>query len=296
MSHPSGQPHDGAEADREAVVAYYDALTELVASHPLGLMSYHTGLRSAETKSDKDAVLRQNHTLTEGCGLGPAHRVLDAGCGWGGPAVWIAETFGASVVGLTNCPRHIGVASRYAGERGVAHLVEFRLGDFMDMPFPDDSFDTVLNQESVCYASDNLGYLRGVRRVLKPGGRWQAVDYFWSGAPLSTAQEEIRAAVEAGFHVPPRPSCRQMLAALAQAGFRQMRERTLTDEAARSARSVARQWDVFGAWARAATGYRISQANVDAFRLYDRGLREGVFSYHLISGVAGTAAERRADG
>ena len=62
-------------------------------------------------------------------------------------AIWLARDYGVQDVGLTNCESHVALA---AEQRGVDHLVEFHYGDFMDMPFPDGSFDAVLNHETYC--------------------------------------------------------------------------------------------------------------------------------------------------
>ena len=59
----------------------------------------------------------------------------------------------------------VAVATRKAHERGAGHLVEFRHGDFMDLPFADATFDIVLNHESLCYAVDKFACLQGARLI-----------------------------------------------------------------------------------------------------------------------------------
>ena len=175
---------------------YYSALTDLAVNHPADLLAIHYGLWGPDTKSDEEALLRANQTLVRGCNLGPGQQVLDAGCGVGGMAIWLAKEYDVHVIGLTNCEPHVGLAMEQAEQRGVGHLVEFRYGDFMEMPFPNAWFDAVLNHETYCYAPDKLTYLQGVQRVLKPGGRWQAVDGFLGDKLLSESEET------AGTHRP----------------------------------------------------------------------------------------------
>ncbi len=78
--------------------------------------------------------------------------LLDVGCGIGGTAITLAKTYGVSVTGLTICEPHIAVATQHAEQRGVGHLVNFRYGDFMDLPFPDagfvDIWETNLSSEA----------------------------------------------------------------------------------------------------------------------------------------------------
>ena len=186
--HPAGEP-----AWETSVAEHYAALTDRMVNFGGDLLACHFGLWGPDTTNDREALLRANHTLVQGCDLGPGRRVLDAGCGVGGTAITLAEAYGVRVTGLTICEPHVAVATEHAEQRGVGHLVDFRYGDFMDLPFPEASFDAVLNHESFCYAPDKLAYLRGVRRVLKPGGRWQALEGLRTGTPMSEAQEEVHA-------------------------------------------------------------------------------------------------------
>ena len=165
----SSQP--ARDAQRElSVPALYTAITPAMVVSNEDLLSCHFGLWGPDTETDREALLRANRVLAGGCNLEPGTHWLDAGCGVGGTAIYLAETHGVNVTGLTNCEPHVALAAKQAERRGVGHLVEFRHGDFMDLPFAGASFDAVINHESFCYAPDKVAYLQGVRRVLKPGG------------------------------------------------------------------------------------------------------------------------------
>lgn len=58
-------------------------------------------------------------------------RVLDVGCGVGGPAREIVKFTGANVVGLNNNDYQIDRATHYAKKEGLAHKLSFTKGDFM---------------------------------------------------------------------------------------------------------------------------------------------------------------------
>lgn len=58
-------------------------------------------------------------------------RVLDVGCGVGGPAREICKFTGANIVGLNNNDYQIARATRYAEKEGLAHKLSFTKGDFM---------------------------------------------------------------------------------------------------------------------------------------------------------------------
>ena len=285
MNHGEAAPNEEAEMGG-SVSGYYDALTEFILKKNPETLSIHRGLWGPGTKANRQGLDRANRTLTQGCGLGPGKRVLDAGCGVGGTAITLAEEYGVRVTGLTNCGPHVAVAAQKAQERGVGHLVEFLEGDFMDLPFADESFDAVLNQESFCYAVDKPAYLQGVYRVLKPGGRWQALDgELLSGAPMTEAHRALLAALERDWRMPPIVSWRDVPAMLEEAGFTGIEERDLSAEAQPSAERTRKDYLLFSLFVP-----EIIKANPAVRKFLDgavysaQGLSEGVLTYRFLSG------------
>ena len=279
------QQADNGTEPGASLPEYYDALTDAAVNHPAGLLAIHYGLWGPDTKSDREALLRANQTLARGCDLGPGQRVLDAGCGVGGTAIWLAQEFGVQVTGLTNCEPHVALATEQAEQRGVGHLVEFRYGDFMEMPFPDACFDAVLNHETYCYAPDKLSYLRGVYRVLKPGGRWQAVDGFLSDKLLSESEEAIHARMQRGWHTMPLERWRNVLVTLDQAGFEEIGEQDLDSEVAPATEKLCKLWKLFMPFFTPPSRSWAYEEFMEGVVNFDEGLRQGVFTYRLIFGA-----------
>lgn len=264
----------------------YAALTEHVEMSGGNAPVLHRGLWGPDTTTHRESLLRAKHTLVQGCDLGPGRHVLDAGCGLGATAIWLAEAHGVRVTGLTNCAPHVEVAARHAERRGLGHLVEFHCGDFMALPFPDASFDAVLNQESLTYAEDKLAYLRGVYRVLKPGGRWQALEGLLSGEPMSDAQQGLHATMQQAWRTPPLEPWVTVLATLEEAGFEDIRDRDLSAEAARSRETFRKSWPLM-----ALINPQIGEMNravrefMEGAFNYAQGLHEGAFVYRFVSGA-----------
>ena len=283
MERTSKPPAQATE--KSSVVAdHYAGLTEALAKYTGDMLACHCGLWGPDTTSERDALVRSNHRLVHGCDLGPGSRVLDAGCGVGGTAIFLAEKYGAHVSGLTICEPHVEAAAEHARQRGVSQLVDFRCGDFMDMPYADATFDAVLNHESFCYATDRPAYLRGVHRVLKPGGRWQAVEFYLSGGAMSEEEQEIAAAVSRYSHMPPLAAWRDVTAMLGDAGFEDIREEDLSAEVLPATEEARKRWLLFVFMTNPGSPPPYSDLQW-ASAAVDAGLRKNILSCRFISGA-----------
>ena len=69
-------------------------------------------------------------------------RVLDIGCGWGGLGIYLAETAGADVTGITLSTEQLLIANARAEESRLARSAKFLLQDYRDI---DGSFDRVVS-------------------------------------------------------------------------------------------------------------------------------------------------------
>jgi ubiquinone/menaquinone biosynthesis C-methylase UbiE len=124
-----------------------------------------------------EAVHRTSRKVTDTLGLRAGERVLDAGCGPGETAVYLATQFGVDVTGITVSDYEIEQGNRRAAVAGVAERARFQYGDFMELSFPDNSFDAVLALESLQNAPDLAQVLGEFHRVLRPGGRLTFSDF-----------------------------------------------------------------------------------------------------------------------
>ena len=158
------------------VIRYY--LDSAWAFETLWGPDMHYGYWGKGVRNQRQASRRMNVKLVERISVTEDDYVLDAGCGIGGNAVWLAKKYGCKVVGVTIVPEQIRTAKRRAREAGVENLCEFVLMDYMNLQFPDETFTVVMGLESICYADPKSEFIRGVYRVLKPGGRFGMADGF----------------------------------------------------------------------------------------------------------------------
>jgi len=97
-------------------------------------------------------------------------RLLDLGCG-PGACTWFMAREGFTVSGIDGAKTAIALAQeRMASENLPA---EFRVGDFQSLPWPNEYFDGVVDNASLCHTSWNVAQaaVGEILRVLRPGGR-----------------------------------------------------------------------------------------------------------------------------
>jgi SAM-dependent methyltransferase len=109
--------------------------------------------------------------LAELLGLAGSEHVLDVGSGLGGPSRFLASRYGVHVSGVDLTAEFVEVAQMLTRRTGLEGRVDYRQGDALDLPFADQSFDVVWSQNAAMNIADRDRLYRGMRRVLKPGGR-----------------------------------------------------------------------------------------------------------------------------
>jgi len=205
-------------------------------------LSMHFGYHDDDHESLNDAVINLTRVIADKADVSEGDRVLDAGCGVGGSAIWLAENRGASVDGVNINEMQIRKARRGATERGVDDRVAFHVYDYTDTPFEDDSFDVVWAVESVCHTDDETEFLREARRLLKEDGVLVVADGF-----LSKPQEELtgdeQKGVEAmleGMAAPSLATVDEFREMLVDEGFREVEFENKYDAVLPSARKIYR--------------------------------------------------------
>jgi SAM-dependent methyltransferase len=126
---------------------------------------------AASDESDRLCIQLYQHAL--GAVVVRDKDVLEVGSGRGGGASYVGRYLRPlSVTGLDLSQEAVDLCNRHRKAPGLAFLC----GDAQSMPFPDRSFDTVLNIESShCYPSMGR-FLAEVHRVLRPGGSFLFAD------------------------------------------------------------------------------------------------------------------------
>jgi len=125
--------------------------------------------------------LAATRDLAELAGITAGMSVLDVGSGVGGPARFLAATYGCAVTGVDLSEPFVE-AARYLTERtGQTGQVRFECASALKLPFEDERYDAAFLQHVAMNIADRTQLYREIRRVLKRGGRFATYDVVLKG-------------------------------------------------------------------------------------------------------------------
>lgn len=194
--------------------------------------SFHFASRY-KFESFAESIRRHEYQLASKLALEPKSRILDVGCGIGGPMRNIARFTQCHVTGLTLNPYQVERGNELCEkDTTVKHLSRSTQGDFMEMPFAAGSFDAAYAIEATCHAPDRVGVYSEIRRVLKPGSifacyEWCMTDRYIPGNPQ---HEKIKKQIEEGDGLPDICHTSVCLHAMEMAGFEILEARDLAKD------------------------------------------------------------------
>ena len=161
-------------AYNRAVERYYDTTLDLY--EELWGEHVHHGYWNPGERPDADGADRHAATdrlvreLVDYARVPRGATVLDAGCGIGGPALYLAGALGCTVDGVTLSAAQAARANEKANAAGLADRARFRQQDVLATGCPDASFDVVWALESLMHFPDRAAFFAEAARLLRPGG------------------------------------------------------------------------------------------------------------------------------
>ncbi|XP_043692321.1 cycloartenol-C-24-methyltransferase-like isoform X2 [Telopea speciosissima] len=190
--------------------------------------SFHFASRW-KAESLQESKKRHEHFIALQLGLKHGQKVLDVGCGIGGPLREIARFSLTSITGLNINEFQISRGTELNRIAGVDNTCNFVKADFMKMPFPDNTYDAIYAIEATCHAPDMLGCFKEIYRVLKPGQCFAAYELCLTDSfdPNNQEHQRIKEGIAVGNGLADMWSTRQCLEALRLAGFQILWEKDL---------------------------------------------------------------------
>lgn len=252
-------------------------------------LALHYGYWDDGIADHVDALHRMNAVLAERAGIDSGARVLDAGCGWGGSSIWLAQHRSAICQGINIEPEQVQKAREKAAEAGVTENTRFSVADYTDTGFESGSFDVVWAIESVCHAADKRDFTREAARLLKPGGRLVVADFLRASRALESRDEALLQSWFYQWAVPDLDTPEEFVQAIRDAGLKDVEVEDATDRIRPSAVRLHRL-----GWATAplALLFRLvrihnadQHANWKSSILQQRSLKRGLWRYGIFSAV-----------
>jgi cyclopropane-fatty-acyl-phospholipid synthase len=163
-----------------------------------------------------DAQLAKKRHIAAKLLVRPGDRVLDIGSGWGGLGLYMAETTGANVTGVTLSAEQLQVSNARAAEKSLGQSVKFLLEDYRDIPGPYerivsvgmfehvgvDFYDTYFKRCAELLTDDGVMLLHSIGRSEGPDATnpWIA-KYIFPGGYIPALSEVLPSIERAGLLV-----------------------------------------------------------------------------------------------
>lgn len=140
-------------------------IDQVLREHIAGVDEFH--IRGSEVSRELAAGLVLND-----------QKVLDLGCGIGGPARMLAAEFNCKVTGIDLSHEFIRTAKALSSLVGLQDKTEFIQASALDLPFEDEYFDMVWTQHVQMNIEDKRTFYSEAHRVLKQEGKLVYYDIF----------------------------------------------------------------------------------------------------------------------
>lgn len=130
-------------------------------------------------------------------------RLLDVGCGSGGPSLRVARLTECQVVGVEIQNEAVAEGTRLAREAGLEGRVSFLRADAREtLPFGDGSFDAILCIDAINHLSDRPRVIGDWARLLRAKGRLVFTDPVVITGTLDSEEIALRTSIGYFLFVP----------------------------------------------------------------------------------------------
>ena len=224
----------------EQIVTYYDdcEIDYKWLWHLNGNNAMHYGLWKEDTISLREALQNMNEYVTGKLQLAPGQKILDAGCGVGGTAIHICNTWDVTVHGITLSYNQVAKSEKNAHNSTLKGKPIFSVQDYCNTHFDSSAFDSVYAIESVCHANEKADFLKEAYRILKKDGILIVADFFTTKKENSSSEAKLLDKWAKSWAVPQFENTETFLKKAVEAGFKVQESSNITDKIIKSSRRL----------------------------------------------------------
>lgn len=182
--------------------------------------SFHFGPRFINETFD-ESIKRTEYHLCNRLHMKPGMKVVDVGCGVGGPMRNMAMFTGADITGITINEYQVNIGNQYNEKLGLDHICKLTQGDFQKQPFKDGQFDAAYEIEATCHSPNRVQTYGEVCRVLKPGAFFAGYEWVMTDNydPNNVDHVRIKEGIEEGNGLPTLVHYSEVIQDIKDAGF-----------------------------------------------------------------------------
>jgi len=206
---------------RTMVNSFYDLVTDF---YEWGWgQSFHFAPR-LKGETFLESIKRAEYFLAAKMGISKHSKVLDVGCGVGGPLRNICQFVGGcDITGVTINDYQVKVGNQYCQQKGLGEKCRLIQGDFQKIGdlFEPETFDAAYQIEATCHSPNRIEVFSGIHKCLKKGGVF--VGYEWVVLPAYDPQNQehvrVKEGIEVGNGLPTLVTGEEIKTALTKSGF-----------------------------------------------------------------------------
>jgi cyclopropane-fatty-acyl-phospholipid synthase len=156
------------EQDRQQTNTHYEQPVEFFYALTGGEWNVYSANLWTGSSTQTESQERKLDLLAEMMQLRPRMRIMDVGCGWGGPLVYLSKKYGVRGVGLTlSSVQKAAAEERIARHGADVSIVESHWKDYQD----DEPFEVVYTDEVIVHFHDLGDFFSKVYGLIRDGGR-----------------------------------------------------------------------------------------------------------------------------
>lgn len=141
-------------------------------------MALHYGIWGKNIRKFTDALRNTNQIMMDLADVQENDYILDAGCGVGGAAIFLAQKKNAQVQGVTLSELQVLTARKNVEKFQLESNITISKQDYSQTSFKSGSFDIIWACESLSSAENKRNFILEANRLLKPGGHIVIADYY----------------------------------------------------------------------------------------------------------------------